>query len=102
MVKTPHVDVDLLITHGDEAIWVKGRGDSLEVYNQNILFFLRSFRKTLPVTYTNYSALDKLLNRIGLSVVLKTSYIRITVMGVKAKNWVKYIIRYILPDRMEI
>jgi hypothetical protein len=97
MVKTPQVDVDLLITHGDEAIWVKGRGDSIEVYNQNILFFLRSFRKTLPVTYAQYSALDKFFNRIGLSVVLKTSYVNLTILGLKAKSWVKYLLRHILP-----
>ena len=54
MVKTPQVDVDLLITHGDEAVWVKGRGDVVEVYNKNIVFFLRSFRKTHPVTYAQY------------------------------------------------
>jgi hypothetical protein len=96
-MKTPLVNIDLLITHGDEAIWVKGRGDSVEVYNQNILFFLRSFRKTLPVTYAQYSAFDKFLNSIGLSVVLKTSYVHLTIMGVKAKNWVKYLIRYTLP-----
>lgn len=97
MVKTPQVDVDLLITNGDEAIWVKGRGDSVEVYNQNILFFLRSFRKTLPVTYAHFSAFDRFLNRIGFSVVLKTSYIRLTIMGVNAKKWVKHLVRYILP-----
>ena len=97
MVKTPHVDVDLLITHGDEAIWVKGRGDSIEVYNQNIIFFLRSFRKTLPVTYAQYSAVDELFNHIGLSVVLKTSYIKLTILGLKSKNWVKYLLRHILP-----
>ena len=97
MVKTPQVDVDLLITHSDEAVWVKGRGGSVEVYNQNILFFLRSFRKSLPVTYAQYRAIDKFLNRIGLSVILKTSYIRLTIMGVNAKKWVKYLIRHILP-----
>ena len=97
MVKTPQVDVDLLITHDDEAIWVRGRGDSVEVYNQNILFFLRSVRKTLPVTYAQYSKLDKFLIRIGLSITVKTSYIRLTIMGLKSKNWVKYLIRYILP-----
>jgi hypothetical protein len=97
MVKTPQVDVDLLMTHGDEAIWVKGRGDSLEIYNQSILYFLRSFRKTLPVTQTQYSALDDFLSRIGLSVILKTSYIRLTVMGLKSKKWIKYLVRYILP-----
>ena len=97
MVKTPQVDVDLLITNGDEAIWVKGRGDSVEFYNPNILFFLRSFRKTPPVTFTQYSALDKFLIRIGLSVVLRSSYVRLTIIGFKTKNWVKYLIRYILP-----
>jgi hypothetical protein len=97
MAKAPHVDVDLLITHGDEAVWVKGRGDVLEVYNQNILFFLRSFRKTHPVTYIQYSDLDNFLKRVGLSIRLKTSYIRLTIMGVNAKNWVKYFVRYILP-----
>jgi hypothetical protein len=97
MVKIPQVDVDLLISHGDEAIWVKGRGDSVEVYNQKILFFLRSFRKTYPVTYAQYSALDDFLVRVGLSVMLRTSYVHLTIMGVKAKNWVKYLIRRILP-----
>lgn len=97
MVKTPQVDVDLLITNGDEAVWVKGRGDVVEVYNQNILFFLRSFRKTHPVTYAQYSDLDNFFNRMGLSVMLKTSYIHLTIMGAKAKNWVKYLVRYILP-----
>lgn len=96
-MKKSQVDIDLLITHGDEAIWVKGHGDSVELYNQNILFFLRSFRKALPVTYAQYSALDKVFNRIGLSVVLKTSYINLTILGSKAKNWVKYLLRYILP-----
>jgi hypothetical protein len=99
MIKTPQLDVDLLVTHGDEAIWVKGRGDSVEVYNQNISFFLKSFRKTHPVTCAQFSAFDQLLTRTGLSVVLKTSYIRITIMGVNAKNWVKFIIRHILPGR---
>ena len=97
MVKTPQVDVDLLITNGDEAFWVKGRGDSVEFYNQNILFFFRSFRKTPPVTYAQYSALDDFLVRVGLSVMLRTSYVHLTIMGVKAKNWVKYLIRRILP-----
>jgi hypothetical protein len=96
-VKTPLIDVDLLITHGEEAVWVKGRGDVVEVYNQNILFFLRSFRKTHPVTYAQYSEIDNFLKRIGLSVMLKTSYIRLTVVGVKTKNWVKYIVQHILP-----
>lgn len=97
MVKTPQVDVDLLITNGDETIWVKGRGDSVEVYIQNILTILRSFRKTFPVTYAQYSTIDRFLLRIGFSVVLKTSYVRLTIMGVKAKNWVKCLIRYVLP-----
>ena len=98
MVKTPQVDVDLLITHADEAVWVKNRGDSIEIYNQNILFFLRSFRKSLPLTYAQYSAIDRFINRMGLSVMIKTSYIRLTIMGVNAKKWVKHLVRHTLSS----
>jgi hypothetical protein len=96
-MKTPLVNIDLLITHGDEAIWVKGRGDSVEVYNRNILLFFKTFRKLHPVTYAQYSYFDNLLKRIELSIVVRTSFIRLTIMGVKVKNWVNYIMRYILP-----
>jgi hypothetical protein len=92
------VYADLRLAHGDELVRVRGYGDRIEVLHARIRFFLTALRKIYPLKYAHFLALDALLRRLGLSVILKTDHLCITILGVEARKWVRSLFRFVLAS----
>jgi hypothetical protein len=92
------VYADLQITHGNEVVRVNGRGDRIEVYHPSILFFFKALKGSYPIKRKFLVYIDQLLQRLDLTVVLKTKYFCFSLLGVSATKWVKLALRFFLPN----
>jgi hypothetical protein len=91
------VYADLRLTHGNELVRVTGGGDRIEVSHRSLRFLLRALRQSYLFKYKHFLAVDQALRELGVSVVVKTNYASITVLGVNAKQWVRSVLGYLLP-----
>lgn len=88
---------DVRITQGGQEIRVTGHDHRIEVSPSSIRFLLKTFRRASAVTYPRVLTLDQILRDSGLTVVLKSQYFRLTILGVNARKWVRMVLRCILP-----
>jgi hypothetical protein len=92
------VYADLHITHGDEVVRVKGHGERIEVSHSSSRFLLKALRRSFALDYAHLLDLDQTLRNLGLTVVLRTRYLCLTILGINARKWVRFAFRLILPS----
>jgi hypothetical protein len=98
MARTLFINADVRITHGDQEIKVTGHDHRIEVSHSSIRFFMKTVRTMSSVTYPRLLTLDQMLRDSGLTVVLKTKYFCLKILGLNGSKWVRMALRFILTS----